>query len=293
MTQQRQQAGAAKVIDLADHAAARAVSTAGSRPAHTLILEVATSQAAGTSFRHLGVVDTMSLASLRDVVCVAFDIAADDAPAVFVQRGERVDVSKHLYHHLRAAGDVLEFRWGLWEFTITVTHRWPRDDHSPRAVCLGGDNGLHARPVDLQRINAQLANPGFEDVLSCLRPEVAQLLRRGELADFLPLLHAIGVRACPNLAPETRILLGTLPLENDKRARDTFWAIILGLACLRDTQFARETGARVMEALGHEPLLEACADSLDVLASVGGYGAEALAPVERIDLYRELLHKPE
>ncbi|CAM3958830.1 hypothetical protein [Corynebacterium frankenforstense] len=93
--------------------------------------------------------------------------------------------------------------------------------------------------------------------------------------------------------------LAELPLEDDQRGADAFWATVLALTCLSDEELTDEVITTTMAALGWtaadggnlgaDEVRDLCRASLEQLAAHGGYGPDRLPPVGRLDLYRALL----
>ena len=91
----------------------------------------------------------------------------------------------------------------------------------------------------------------------------------------------------------------TLPLEHEAAARDAFWSCVLALSTLADAAVGGKIIEETMAAIGWtnddgDPLSAThirsmCAQSLHKLAELGAYGTQALAPVDRLDIYRALL----
>ena len=82
-------------------------------------------------------------------------------------------------------------------------------------------------------------------------------------------------------------------------ARDAFWSCVLALSTLADAAVGGKIIEETMAAIGWtndngDPLSAThirsmCAQSLHKLAELGAYGTQALAPVDRLDIYRALL----
>lgn len=74
---------------------------------------------------------------------------------------------------------------------------------------------------------------------------------------------------------------------------------MLALSCLGDRELFDDVITSTMSALGWvaddgsslpaADITAACTDSLAILEELGAYGRDLAAPVERLDIYRELL----
>lgn len=290
------------VIDLAERRQRR---PRYERVPWTLIVQVSTERGDYEIHRHVGVDDSLTFAQFHEVLGTCFDLPADGAPWHFFTnyhgRGHRIDPQHALADFLRRPGEVVDYTWGLWDFQVSVADMYPRDNGTPRALCVGGSGHLGSE-FDITSINSRLTGQATTaSILGRARREVRSIIERSGLLDFVPLLQAVDLNRETPLADATRDALSTLPLEDDAESSDAFWAAVLGLSCLAD----EETTDSVMEAtlaalgwvdddgtaLSAAQARRLCADSLDRLAAVGGCGPDALAPVERLDIFRALLRR--
>lgn len=231
-------------------------------------------------YRHIGVNDTMCLGELRHVldVCFGFDTAE---PATF----PGLDADSLI-------PDAFTYEWGLWTVDIRIIDSYPRDEGTPRALCIGGAGTL-IDDFDLATVNTELTGrETISAVLSLAHPELRDLIERGSLYDFVPLLQAIDLRQAFGSS------LG-LPVERSQAARDAFWVTVLVLSCFSEPSTSDQLLEGTMAELGwveddgsplKAPAIRAlCAESLARLASLGGYGRRAKSPVDRLEIYRNLL----
>ncbi len=291
---------AGQVVDLT---AERARRRPGREP-RTVILQASHVRADAEVHRHIGVNDALHLADLHDVLDTTFGFCADPGctPWHFSpdgDRDDRLDPADPVHRHLAGAGDRISYHFGLWDISLTVVESYPRDDGTPRALCVGG-SGAFGSEFDLAGINAALTGTTtIRSVLEMTDPEVRDLITRSGIFDFVPLLQALDPGRDPGLAVGTVDLLRRLPVESDHAARDAFWSVVLALACMSDESLGNQILETTMAALGWEDddgtaltgarVRELCVESLTLLADVGGYGAHARSPVDRLDIYRCLL----
>ena len=289
----------AEVIPLTSRAQRRGRASAGYDSPRTLILQISHVRTDAEAHRHIGIDDSLCLADLQQVIAVSFGLE-EHAPWKFGDEGEHLDPAEPLHLHLGVAGDRILHTWGLWEFTVTVVDSWVRDDNTPRALCVGGSGSFGGTAFNLNEINAELTGEEtIEHVLAGTVPEVSDIVERSGLYDFVPLLQALDLRRATYLPNDVRRQLAELPLESDAAGRDAFWSCTLALASLSSADFTDHTLETIMAALGWVDddggRLSAvaakalCASSLHVLEELGAAGDHVLSPVDRLDLYRELL----
>lgn len=306
-----------RVVDLD---AARARKAEAGRPPRTVVLQVGNIRADGETHRQVGVSDSLQLSDLRDVLVVCFSLnalpGAEPSPWYF-QAGSGsgsnsgdsdtdtvLEPDEPIHHHLGRVGDTLTFHWGLWQFQITAAHSWLRDDDTPWALCVGGSGRFGDAPFDIAAINAELTGTDTtRSVLDLANDAVRSIIKRSRIFDLVPLLQAVDLGRDVTLPEEVCSRLRELPVEDGSAAEDAFWATVLGLTCLSDTELTDDIIESIVGALGWvdddgsalrgETVRGMCRASLEVLASVGGYGQSALPPVDRLDIYRELLRAGE
>ncbi|AGS33711.1 hypothetical protein B841_01140 [Corynebacterium maris DSM 45190] len=289
----------AEVIPLTSRAQRRGRASAGYDSPRTLILQISHVRTDAEAHRHIGIDDSLHLSDLQHVIAVSFGLE-ETAPWKFDDAGERIEADDPLHLHLGVAGDHILHTWGLWEFTVTVVDSWARDDNTPRALCVGGSGSFGGTRFNLNEINAELTGEEtIEHVLAGTVPPVSELVERSGLYDFVPLLQALDLRRATYLSEEVRRRLAELPLEDDAAGRDAFWSSTLALASLSGADFAEHVLETIMAALGWidddgsrltaEAAKALCASSLEVLEELGAAGEDVLSPVDRLDLYRELL----
>ena len=289
----------AEVIPLTDRARRRGRPSAGPDSSRTLILQISHVRTGAEAHRHIGIDDSLHLGDLQQVIAVSFGLE-ETTPWKFGDDDEHLDPDDPLHLHLGVAGDRILHTWGLWEFTVTVVDSWVRDDNTPRALCVGGSGSFGGTAFNLNEINAELTGEEtIEHVLAGTVPEVSDIVERSGLYDFVPLLQALDLRRATYLPEDVRRRLAELPHEDDAAGRDAFWSLTLALASLADPDFADHILETIMAALGWvdddgsrltaDATRALCASSLEVLEELGAAGPNRLSPVDRLDLYRELL----
>ncbi|AKK02096.1 hypothetical protein [Corynebacterium epidermidicanis] len=232
-------------------------------------------------YRHIGVDEQLSLGELHEVLDVCFGF--EGGPWSFPD-----------FDSADPIPDTCSYRWGLWEVDLQVIDIYPRDRGTPRALCIGGSGALGDATFDLAAINRDLTGRAtIEEVLSLTKPQLRAMIERAELFDFVPLLQAL------DLTQARHHLDLPLPLERDPAGRDAFWSLVLVLSCFAEPDVTDNLLETTMATLGwveddgtplRAPAIRAlCAESLQQLARVGAYGRHAKSPVERLDIYRELL----
>lgn len=231
-------------------------------------------------YRHIGVNDSMCLGELGHVLNVCFGFGSSE-PATFPGH-EATDP---------IPGEFI-YEWGLWTVDIKVIDAFPRDANTPRALCIGGAGSLND-DFNLALVNTELTGrETVSAVLALAHPELRELIERGSLYDFVPLLQAIDLREA--LAP-----VPDFPMETDPAARDAYWVTVLVLSCFSEPEVSDQLLESTMAALGwveddgsplKAPAIRAlCSTSLERLARLGAYGRHAKSPVDRLEIYRNLL----
>ena len=293
---------AGQVVDLD---AERARRQQDGRQPRTVILQASNVRADAEVHRHIGLNDALHLADLHDILGTIFGFCASPGPTPWHfsrggDREERLDAADPIHRHLTAEGDRISYHFGLWDVTLTAVESYPRDAGTPRALCVGGSGAFGGGEFDLAGINAALTGTTtIRSVLEVTEPAVRDIITRSGIFDFVPLLQALDLLRGGGLPRGTVELLHRLPVETDPAGRDAFWTVILALACMGDETLGNQILETTMSALGWEdddgpPLTgvrvrELCLGSLTLLADVGGYGPHARSPVDRLEIYRELL----
>ncbi|APT81587.1 IS1096 element passenger TnpR family protein [Corynebacterium ammoniagenes] len=278
----------------------------------TVIVQVSNVREDAEVHRHIGINDALTFSQLHNVLVICFDLPAEESPWHFyhldknadkaAQKTEsrRIDPSHHVAEFLWREDEVVEFTWGLWDFSITVADIYPRDKGTPQALCVGGSGSFPGSKFDLTAINAELTGQAvIDEVLTYLTPPARSIVERSRLFDFVPLLQALDLSRNVELSTDVRKKLASLPREVTTEGQDAFWSIVLGLACMGSEELMGAVTATTMEALGWisddgeeltaEEIWEMCGASTSVLASVGACGPNAAAPVDRLDIFRALL----
>lgn len=292
------------VVSLASVRATRRPGNAPKRRSRTVILQASNLQADREVHRHIGIKDSLRLADLHEVIDVCFspDPAHpwQETPWSF-QRGEQtLDASEEIHRHLSEEHDQISYHWGLWVIRLHSIGSYPRDRGTPRALCVGGSGAFDAEDFDLAAINAALTGAKtIRNVLCSTRVEIRDLIRRSEIFDFVPLLQALDLERPTGLSEDTVEVCDRLPVEEDQAAQDAFWSVVLALSSMSDEALAADVLETTMSSLGWvdddgsqlngRAVRGLCPESLVELATIGAYGVDALAPVDRLDIYRELL----
>lgn len=292
------------------------------RESLTVILQVSNVRDDAEVHRHIGINDALTFAQLHEVLVTCFDLPPEESPWHFYrvdkdadkgvdkdaastradQRTEsrRIDPSHHVAEFLWREEEVVEFTWGLWDFSLTVADIYPRDSGTPQALCVGGSGSFPGSRFDLTAINAELTGQAvIDEVLTYLTPPARGIIERSRLFDFVPLLQALDLSRDVELSPEILQKLSTLPREVTTEGHDAFWSVVLGLACMGAQDLMDAVTVTSMEALGWidddgeeltaDEIWGMCEASTAVLASVGAWGPEAAAPVDRLDIFRAVL----
>ncbi|EEW48781.1 hypothetical protein HMPREF0290_2558 [Corynebacterium efficiens YS-314] len=283
-------------------ASARARRSGGTGSERTLLIQASNIQADREVHRQIGVDAALALTELHKVLGIAFGVE-DDSPWFFANAGGRKLDSTTCVGRVLDAGGTIIYIWGLWQFELHCLETYPRDSGTPRALCIGGSGVFTYNSdldFDLAVINAELTGTDtIRSVLTHVRPEIIDIVDRTGVFDFIPLLQALELhRPTPLDAPTVR-LCRSLPRERGAEGSDAFWSCVLALSCLGDRELFDDVITSTMSALGWvaddgSPLpaadiTAACTDSLAVLEKFGAYGRDLAAPVERLDIYRELL----
>ena len=273
----------------------------------TVICQVSNVRAEAEVHRHIGFSDAFTFAELHRVLEISFGLPDEDSPWHFYEhrdaRGSRIAPEHQVSEFLWKEGDQVDYVWGLWDFSLVVAEIYPRDTGTPEALCVGG-SGSFLEPFDLTAINAELTGQEtIDEVLNIVVPPVRAIIERTKLFDFVPLLQALDLERPESTdnADTVRAGLDSLPREVTSEGQDAFWSMMLGLSCMGGRELTNSVAEATMEALGWvaddgaslsgEEIRELCSASLEELAAIGAYGADALAPVDRLDIYRALLRR--
>ncbi|QGU06200.1 hypothetical protein COCCU_01160 [Corynebacterium occultum] len=274
------------------------------REPRTVILQVSNVQADQEVHRHIGIKDSLHLVDLHEALDISFSLdpgnPSEGGPWWFTRGGQRVDPAVEINHHLRYSGDEITYHWGLWELRLRTLESYPRDRGTPEVLCVGGSGSFADGEFDLAAVNAALTGTEkIRSVLASTHAEIRELIRRSSIFDFVPLLQALDLRRASPLPEEVVAVCRALPLEDEQVSRDAFWVVVLALSCMSDEHLAAEVLEATMASLGWvdddgsalsgRQIRGLCAASLMELAKIGAYGEDALAPVDRLDIYRELL----
>ncbi|SES04364.1 hypothetical protein [Corynebacterium cystitidis] len=270
---------------------------------HTLLVRAETVAAGEHVIRHIGIDESTQLDQVRDGLGIVFGMSFGPAPARFTLGRDdagRLNGALTLGSLLLRTGDHLHFHYGLHHFTLILGDRWPRDEDTPRLLCVGGVGELPGSSFDLAEINASLVDERVVDsVLAATRPDVRDVIERAKIFDFIPLLQAIDLDRHVDLSSPVESALESLPREAAPIEVDAFWSTVLGLSCLAADELTDTVIEETMEALGWTTATGSgmsaadtkrlCTSSLETLSSIGAYGDDVVAPADRLDVFRELL----
>lgn len=254
----------------------------------TLILRAHIVSADREIVRQIGVNNVLSFEEFHRILNVCFDFS-DGVSNYSQKQQEVIDDHDLLADHLRKTGDQISHFVGLWCIEVEVIDAIMRDQGTPHALCIGGYGQLHG-VFDMTAINAQLTgDEAIEQLMATVTPEVSSIIKRSGILDFIPLLQAIDFSRHSELESDAAMICAVLPVEEDPKKRDAFWATVLSLSCMCDAELTDHIIESVTHAIGWEEnageVRELCAQSLKQLDRIGGLGS----PVDRLDIYRELL----
>lgn len=221
------------------------------KPELTLIVRATNVQADGEVHRQIGLNSAMSLDELHNVLNIVFGVGGEQSPWRFEDQFHQPSApDTNLGELLPEPGDFLFYFWGLWQFNLQCVEMYPRDNGTPRALCIGGSGGL-GDDFDQATINAELTGTDtIRDVLSGVRPEVIDLVDRTGVFDFIPLLQALDLKREPLIDATRYHTCRTLPVENSAEASDAFWSCVLALSCLGNDELFIEVIESTMSTLG-------------------------------------------
>lgn len=262
--------------------AARAQRSAQADPGDTLMVRLVL-VSDDAVYRWVGIHEHTTIKECRGVVATVFGIEGEV--------GAEAADSLELGEVLRTTGDATSFAWGLWQFGAQLADVYPRDRSTPPSVCVAGSGAFGDRPFDIGRVNAQLLGAERARRLEQLvRADAREVIGRASTHDFVPLIQALGVDRDTGARAGSAAALARLPLEDEPRARDAFWACVLADACCADDAVTDRLTESIMESLGWRGMGAAevracCAASLARLDAL----AADLPLAGRLDVYRDLL----
>lgn len=260
---------------------------------HTVILS-AHMEGEGTEpiVRHLGLSDHLTIRDLAGSLDTAFDFHGQAPWHMHAGDYHKIPGDEQLREYCRGEDDTLVYVWGLWNIIVRVVDVISRDELTPQVLCIGGHGMLGRGEFDLSAVNARLmGEETITAVLRLVRSEVAALIRASKIYDFVSLLQAMDLERGTALPADIQQQVERLPLETDPQAREAFWAVILAESCLGDTATTEGILTAVAGTLGWErsTVRSRCADSLAQLTALGAIGPNSLAPVERLEIFRQVL----
>lgn len=263
----------------------------------TLILRVSAMKGDEEIYRYLGVDESSTLDDVARTLVVAFGISGHcPVPAGFTTEpgqpsaSSRISAEFTLGEALEGTRSTIFYHWGLWRFELELVEAYPRDDATPPAVCIAGAGDFGEIPLNITAINRELiGDDTAERVLRHIREEARDVIVRSSMYDFVLLLEALDLGR--DVAVRTSIR--ELPRERTRAGRDAFWSVCLALTCLADAETTDLIITTTYDNLGYpgvsaQRVRELCSGSLVRLAGLGVYGEGQVAPVARLDIFREL-----
>lgn len=233
-------------------------------------------------------------------------------------------------------GCVAQLQVGEFSFLIQVTDQVAQDavvdlDVHDSAVLLTAEflpaldaSGLpisdatHRHPlgipstVSVSAVNIALAGEDtVAQVMSHVQPELRELLRDGDLFEFVPLLQALDLERPANVSEHAAELLADAPVEGSAVGRAAAWSRILALSTLVDATSADRVSESFMNEVCSDgewdaaEIREESRETNRLLALAGAIGPEEWEPrageptplmphcslVERLEMYRFLLQR--
>ncbi|MCS4535543.1 hypothetical protein [Corynebacterium sp. HS2168-gen11] len=260
----------------------------------TLILNATVQRGDQPILRHIGINSAMTVTGFMQVLDTVFQFPADTPRHCHAALVD-VDCSRPVSDYLQQSGDQLTYMWGLWSIALEVVDTITRDRGTPDALCIGAVGSFTGEDCDVTAINFALTGTERIDaILALANVEVAEVIRRSEIFDFVALLQAIDFSREPALDSEIIHICATLPVETAPHQREAFWSCVLALSCMSDATLTDHVCEALIHALGWPDtttaadVREQCAASLQILATIAD---ETTSVVDRIDIYRELLRR--
>ncbi len=131
----------------------------------------------------------------------------------------------------------------------------PDDIVTDRGIVAGSHAGRHPlhipATVDLSSTNIALAGEdSVEQLIALVNPGLQELLRTGQLADFVPLLQALDLDRPADVGEHAAELLADAPVESSAIGRAAAWSRIVAQSTLADEVGVDQTATAFMAALG-------------------------------------------
>ena len=301
------------------------------REAASLVLSVHQNGGNGPQYRIIGINDALHTTDLFTVLNTCFGCDGDAEWTLHgidqvdgidggdKAGGEREYVvgDQSLYELLNAPGDTLDMTrhqspagdadtgkggaektagdYDDLHFHIDVAERYLRDQGTPDALCVGGDE--HA---DLDSINAALTGATTtQHILHATKPIIRSAIERSGIFDFIPLLQALDLGRETNVDAETLALCRSLPKEKDSAGRDAAVAEIMAQAALVEGPLRADIIETMMEAIGWvaddgseltlSEIDDLASETLQAFEHVGLTGDKRLSSLERLELCRAII----
>ena len=257
---------------------------------HTIIL-TAHMEGAGTEpiVRHLGMSDHLSISDLAGSLDIAFDFHGQVPWHIHTGDQMALPGAEPIRDYMHDEDDTLVYVWGLWNIILRVVDVISRDELTPPTLCIGGHGMIGQGEFDLSAVNARLmGEETITAVLALVRDEAAELIRESKIYDFVSLLQAMDLERDSALPVELQRACRALPVESSPESRQAFWAVVLAESCLGDPDTTAGVLTAVAGTMGWRlsEVRERCASSLRHLKALGAIGPGAVAPVERLEIFR-------
>lgn len=180
-------------------------------------------------------------------------------------------------------------------FHIDVAECYLRDQGTPDALCVGGDE--HA---DLDSINAELTGAATtQHILHATKPIIRSAIERSGIFDFIPLLQALDLGRETNVDADTLALCRSLPKEKDPAGRDAAVAEIMAQAALVEGPLRADIIETMMAAIGWvaddgselklSEIDQLASETLQTVERIGLTGEKRLSSLERLELCRAII----
>lgn len=256
------------------------------RAKKALILQATIATRGEEIIRDVGIGGDATIADLGKTLSICFGLSESEKSCCCKNDEELIDGTR-LDRCCQNQGDQLLFTVQRHDIAVRLVDVVDCDDSAMSALCLGGTGSLY-QPFELTDINATLTGG---DTMALIRPEVVRLIEDSGIEDFVPLLRALDFSHATPVAPDVAMVCAVLPVERCLESRTAFWATVLAHSCMCDDELTDRIIESIVRALGWrstaDEVRHRCRTSLRQLFQIGGMRC----PVERIDIYRELLRR--
>ncbi|AKK04475.1 hypothetical protein CMUST_00590 [Corynebacterium mustelae] len=261
-------------------------SLGGLRAKKALILQARIATPGEEIIRDLGIGGDATISDLGKMLSICFGLSESEKSCCCKNDEELIDELR-LDCCCQNQGDQLLFTVQRHDIAVRLVDVVDCEDDGMSAMCLGGVGSLY-QPFEIADINATLAGG---DTMNLIRPEVVDIITDSGIVDFVPLLRALDFSHANPVAPDVAMVCAVLPVEHHPESRTAFWATVLAHSCMCDDELTDRIIESIVRALGWRCTADEvrynCRTSLRQLSQIGGMRC----PVERIDIYRELLRR--